>query len=53
MIAFAALTLSACNQQDKEKAQLDDIMKIHDKIMGKDEILIKNKMRLDEPRVLS
>jgi hypothetical protein len=47
VIAIAVLALSACNQKEKEKTLLDDIMKTHDKVMGHDELLMKNKMKLD------
>jgi hypothetical protein len=46
--AFIGLTLSACSDTKKqEKDLLDKILKIHDKVMGNDEALMKNKMQLD------
>ncbi|MEO8887482.1 MAG: hypothetical protein ABI367_15570 [Mucilaginibacter sp.] len=48
IIAAAALALAACNSSsDQEKALLDDVIKAHDKVMGKDEQLMKNKMKID------
>ena len=48
IIAAIALTLAACNSgADQEKALLDDVIKIHDTVMGKDEQLMKNKMKID------
>ncbi|MES2427699.1 MAG: lipoprotein [Bacteroidota bacterium] len=48
LFAFAALALSACkDSRTEEKAVLNDVIKIHDKVMGNDEQLIQNKMRLD------
>lgn len=46
--AFIGLTLSACSDTKKqEKDLLDNILKAHDKVMGHDEALMKNKMVLD------
>jgi hypothetical protein len=46
--AFIGLVLSACSDTKKqEKDLLDKILKIHDKVMGNDEALMKNKMQLD------
>ncbi|MDB5141297.1 MAG: hypothetical protein JWQ66_10 [Mucilaginibacter sp.] len=46
--AFIGLALSACSDTKKqEKDLLDKILKIHDKVMGNDEALMKNKMQLD------
>ncbi len=45
---FSVALLSACSDQKKqEKAVLDDIIKTHDQIMGNDEHLMQNKMKLD------
>jgi hypothetical protein len=42
------LTLSACSDNKKqEKDLLDKLLKVHDKVMGNDEALMKNKMQLD------
>lgn len=47
--AFISLALSACSDTAKkqEKELLDNILKTHDKVMGDDEALMKNKMVLD------
>ena len=48
LFAFAALALSACKDaKTEEKAVLNDVIKIHDTVMGNDEKLIQNKMKLD------
>jgi hypothetical protein len=48
LFAFAALALSACkDSKTEEKAILNDVIKIHDKVMSNDEQLIQNKMKLD------
>lgn len=48
LFAFAVLALNACsNSKVDEKAILNDVIKIHDKVMGFDEQLMKNKMKLD------
>lgn len=48
LIAVTALAISACSHDKKqEKATLDQILAIHDKVMGSDELLMKNKMQLD------
>lgn len=45
---IAVLATTACtNNKDKEKKQLDEILKIHDKVMGESERAIKNKSVLD------
>jgi hypothetical protein len=42
------LIVNACSDgKIQEKDLLDDILKVHDKVMGKDEALMKNKMKLD------
>ncbi|RZA01095.1 MAG: hypothetical protein EOP47_11920 [Sphingobacteriaceae bacterium] len=46
--AFAVLALSACNNgKDQEKALQDEVIKIHDKVMGADNRLMDNKMKID------
>jgi hypothetical protein len=46
--AFIGLALSACSDGKKqEKDSLDNILKVHDKLMSTDEALMKNKMQLD------
>ena len=48
VILLASLVFTACSNDKKhEKALLDNILKVHDKIMNKDDILMKNKMTLD------
>jgi hypothetical protein len=45
---ITALILAGCADKKKEqKVALDDILKVHDKVMGSDEQLMKNKMQLD------
>ena len=46
--AFAAFALSACNDgKNQEKVLQDDVIKIHDKVMGDDNRLMDNKMKID------
>jgi hypothetical protein len=46
--AFIGLSLSACSDGKKqEKDLLNNILKVHDKLMGNDDALMKNKMQLD------
>lgn len=46
--AFAVFALSACNDgKDQEKALQDEVIKIHDKVMGNDNRLMDNKMKID------
>jgi hypothetical protein len=48
LIVLAALTLYSCADNTKEeKNLLNDILKVHDKLMDKDEVLMKNKSYLD------
>ena len=45
---FIGLALSACSDGKKqEKDLLNNILKVHDKLMGNDDALMKNKMQLD------
>lgn len=45
---FAVFALSACdNGKDQEKALQDEVIKIHDKVMGADNRLMDNKMKID------
>jgi hypothetical protein len=45
---LAALTLYSCADNTKEeKNLLNDILKVHDKLMGNDEVLVKNQSHLD------
>lgn len=48
ILFFISLLLVACSDDKKqEKELLDNILKVHDKLMNKDESLMKNKMQLD------
>lgn len=48
IVAFISLSLAACSDNKKqEKDILNNILKVHDKLMGQDETLMKNKMQLD------
>lgn len=48
LILLASLVFTACSDNKKqEKELLNNILKVHDKVMGKDEALMKNKMTLD------
>jgi hypothetical protein len=48
LFATFTLALSACKDPKiEEKAVLDDVIKIHDSVMSKDEQLMHNKMKLD------
>jgi hypothetical protein len=45
---FAVFALSACNNgKDQEKTLQDEVIKIHDKVMGDDNRLMDNKMKID------
>ena len=42
------MIFTACSDnKNQEKELLNNILKVHDKVMGKDEALMKNKMALD------
>ena len=46
--AIIGFTFIACTDSKKqEKDLLDDLLKVHDRVMGNDDALMKNKMRLD------
>ncbi len=46
--ALVAMVFSSCaDNTQEEKNLLNDILKVHDKVMGKDEILMKNQSHLD------
>lgn len=48
VILLACLVFTACSDNKKQEKELrDDILKVHDKVMIKDEALMKNKMALD------
>jgi hypothetical protein len=46
-IFIAFILLGCSDKKSKEKALLDDVINIHDKVMGADEQVMKNKMQLD------
>jgi len=46
--ALIGLTFTGCgDEKQQEKTLLDSVIKIHDKVMGNDERLMKNKMKVD------
>jgi formate dehydrogenase maturation protein FdhE len=46
--ALIALTFYSCaDNTQQEKNLLNDILKVHDKVMNKDEVLMKNQSHLD------
>lgn len=46
--AFLGLALISCSDDKKqEKDHLDALLKLHDKMMGQDDALMKNKSKLD------
>ncbi len=46
--ALVGLVFASCTDNKKlEKEQLDNLLKVHDKVMGNDELLMKNKTLLD------
>ncbi|MDO3625148.1 hypothetical protein [Mucilaginibacter sp. BT774] len=48
LVLIASLIFAACSDNKKqEKELLSNILKVHDKLMGKDEAIMKNKMALD------
>lgn len=48
IIFLTSLIFTACSDNKKqEKELLSNILKVHDKLMGKDETLMKNKVTLD------
>ncbi len=46
-ILIGFILLGCTDKKTDEKSALDDVLKIHDKVMGADEQLMKNKMLLD------
>jgi len=47
-VTLIAFILAGCTDKKAQKqAALDDVIKIHDKVMAADEHLMKNKMQLD------
>jgi hypothetical protein len=48
IIILTGLALISCSDNtQQEKNLLNDILKVHDKVMSNDELLMKNKMKLD------
>jgi hypothetical protein len=48
VIAIAVCTIYSCKDNTRQENDLrDEILKIHDKIMSKDEVLMKSKDRMD------
>lgn len=48
VIILMALAFCSCSDNTKqEKDQLNAILKVHDKVMDNDDVLMKNKMKLD------
>nr|WP_294790160.1 hypothetical protein [uncultured Mucilaginibacter sp.] len=48
LFAFIVLALAACkDDKASEKVLLDEVIRIHDDVMGKEEYLMRNKMKLD------
>ena len=48
LLVITCITLAACtDKKAQQKALLDDIIKVHDRVMGADEQLVNNKMKLD------
>ncbi|MBV8388174.1 MAG: hypothetical protein JO080_00085 [Mucilaginibacter sp.] len=48
VILLASLMFTACSDKKKqEKELLNNVLKVHDRVMNKDEVLTKNKMVLD------
>jgi hypothetical protein len=46
-ISVALITFRCTNKKAESKAAFDDLIKVHDKVMGADEQLMNNKMQLD------
>jgi len=49
LFAIAILGFAGCTNDDKatEKTLMDEVIKIHDEVMGKEEYLMRNKMKID------
>jgi hypothetical protein len=48
IIIITGLALTSCSDNtQQEKNLLNELLKVHDKVMGNDELLMKNKMKLD------
>lgn len=47
-VAMICMAFAACNNpKAQEKVALDEVIKIHDEVMGREEQLMRNKMKLD------
>ncbi len=46
-IAASYILFACTDDKAKEKAVLDEVIKIHDEVMGKEEYLMRNKMQMD------
>jgi len=48
LFAFIIVALAACtDEKATEKELLDEVIRIHDEVMGKEEYLMRNKMKID------
>src|ERR1700730_14335590 len=48
IIIITGLALTSCSDNtQQEKNLLNELLKVHDKVMSNDELLMKNKMKLD------
>ncbi len=48
ILALVVVLFAACaDEKAKEKALLDEVIKIHDEVMGKEEYLMRNRMKMD------
>ncbi len=48
LFALVIAGLAACkNEKAKEKELLDEVIRIHDEVMGKEDHLMRNKMKMD------
>jgi hypothetical protein len=48
LFAFIVIAIAACTDgKAKEKELLDEVIKIHDEVMGKEDYLMRNKMKMD------
>lgn len=48
LFAFIVIALAACtDDKAKEKELLDEVIRIHDEVMGKEDYLMRNKMKMD------
>jgi hypothetical protein len=48
LFAFIVIAIAACtDDKAKEKELLDEVIRIHDEVMGKEDYLMRNKMKTD------